>query len=130
MLTRGEIERRSLTPAPSMAIWGSLSAAETDLWNSHFNEFLELFCNEVHASGGPALDPAELERQVTLYTVLMGVTWLMDVPALVRSKTPHATRRTDASIKEVEGVRAPLQMLTNVLNLWSSRDVGEALRGL
>ena len=114
----------------AMAIWGSLSAAETDVWDSHFDGFLELFCGEVRASGGPTLEPAEVGLQVTLYTVLMGVTWLMDVPGLIRAKAPHATKRTDPAIRDDESVRAPLQMLTNVLNLWERSDVSAALAGL
>lgn len=117
----------------AMAIWGAMSAAETDMWESHFDEFVRLFCDEVHASGGPKLDPDVLQRQVILYAVLMGVTWLMDVPALIRTRirgSGAATRRTDPAIRGDESVRAPLQMLTNVLNLWASSDVGAALRGL
>ena len=47
-----------------------------------------MFCNEVVVSGGPKLNPAALKRQVMLYALLMGVTWLMDVPALIRSRIP------------------------------------------
>ncbi len=114
----------------AMAIWGAMSGAEIDAWNEHFDELLRLFCAEVHASSGPVLDPAELERQVVLYVALMGVTWLLDVPALIRAKVPgneSAIRRTDPSIKADESVRAPLQMFINVLNLWESRDLGGAL---
>ena len=81
----------------AMAIWGAMSAAEIDVWDHHFDEFLELFCNEVAVSGGPTLDPAALKRQVTLYALLMGVRWLMDVPTLIRSRVPDggaAIRRT------------------------------------
>jgi hypothetical protein len=90
-------------------------------------------CAEVLASGGPELDPVELERQVLLYVALMGVTWLLDVPAVIHTKVPDirtATLRTDPAIKGDESVRAPLQMLANVLNLWESRDVSAALRRL
>ncbi len=117
----------------AMAIWGSMSGAETSLWDNHFDEFAHLFCAEVHASGGPVLDPAELERQVVLYVALMGLTWLLDVPALVRAKVQgdgSDVRRTDPAIKADESVRAPLQMFINVLNLWEARDVGGALRHL
>jgi hypothetical protein len=114
----------------AMAIWGAMSAAETDLWNDHFDDFLVLFCDEVLRSGGPTLDPATLKRLVTLYAVLMAVTWLMDVPALIRAKAREATRRTDPGIKGDEGIRAPLQMLTNALNLWEHTDMREVLRGL
>jgi hypothetical protein len=111
----------------AMAIWGAMSGAETTLWDNHFDELVALFCDEVHASGGPRLDPAELCHQVLLYVALMGITWLLDVPALIRAKAPDAVSRTDPAIKGDEGVRAPLQMLTNVLNLWASRDVDGAL---
>ena len=117
----------------AMAIWGAMSGAEIDLWNDHFGELLDLLCTEVHASGGPELDAGELDRQVVLYVALMGVTWLLDVPALIRAKVPgsgSATLRTDPAIKNDESVRAPLQMLVNVLNLWESRDLGGALAGL
>jgi hypothetical protein len=116
-----------------MAIWGAMSGAETELWDNHFDEFLALFCDEVHSSGGPKLDPAQLERQVLLYAALMGITWLFNVPALIRAKVPDDgadTQRTHSAIKDDEGVRAPLQMLTNVLNLWESRDLSKALSEL
>lgn len=114
----------------SMAIWGAMSGAETDLWDNHADEFGLLLSDEVHASGGPRLDADELQRQVLLYAVLMGITWLLDVPALIRAKAPDATRRTDPPIHDDESVRAPLQMLTNVLNLWQSQDLRAALRRL
>lgn len=117
----------------AMAIWGAMSGAETELWDNHFDEFLALFCDEVHSSGGPKLDPAQLERQVLLYAALMGITWLFNVPALIRAKVPDDgadTQRTHPAIKDDEGVRAPLQMLTNVLNLWESRDLSKALSEL
>ena len=112
----------------AMAIWGAMSGAETGVWDNHFDDFAQLVCDEVYAARGPALDPAELQRQVLLYAALMGITWLLDVPALIRARAPRATRRTDPPIKDDEGVRAPLQMLTNVLNLWERSDLGAMLR--
>lgn len=108
----------------AMAVWGSLSGAETSLWDDHLDELLEMFCKEVLASGGPALDPATVERHLVMYATLMGVTWLLDVPALIRKRLPDSgphTTRIDPRIKSDEGVRAPLQMLTNVLNVWQTR---------
>ena len=64
---------------------------------------------------------------LVILVALMGITWLMDVPALIRAKAPHASSRFDPAIKGDEGVRAPLQMLTNVLNLWARSDVGRML---
>lgn len=117
----------------AMAIWGSLSGAETALWDDGLDELLALFCDEVAGSGGPALDPAVLEGDLVLYAALMGMSWLLDVPALIRKRVadagPHTTR-TDPRIKDDEGVRAPLQMLTNVLNLWETRGVAAKLAEL
>ncbi|MCT7661150.1 hypothetical protein N4S67_22345 [Mycobacterium sp. CPCC 205710] len=117
----------------AMALWGALSGAETDLWNDHVNDLLALFCDEVRRSGGPKLDAAVLARHLVLYATLMGVTWLLDVPALVRARVPGAgpsLARTDRGIRDDEAVRAPLQMLINVLNLWATRDLARALRGI
>lgn len=116
----------------SMAVWGSLSGAETSLWDDHLDELLEMLCKEVLASGGPVLDPATVERHLVLYATLMGVTWLLDVPALIRKRLPDAgphTTRTDPRIRSDESVRAPLQMLINVLNLWQTRGWAAKLSG-
>jgi hypothetical protein len=111
----------------AMAVWGAMSGAEIDLWNRHLEAFLDLLCAEVRASGGPQLDPIELKQHVVLYVALMGITWLMDVPALIHAKAPKAGDRFDPTIKGDESVRAPLRMLTNVLNLWERSNVPAAL---
>lgn len=112
----------------AMAIWGSFSGAETALWDDDLDDLLVMFCREVSRSGGPALDPAVLERQLVMYAALMGMTWLLDVPALIGKRIPDVgahTTRADPRIRNHESVRARLQMLTNVLNLWETRGVGE-----
>ena len=63
---------------------GRVSGAETDLWDNHLDALLAMFCAEVRDSGGPVLDAAALSRQLALYAALMGITWLLDVPALIR----------------------------------------------
>jgi hypothetical protein len=63
------------------------------------------------------------------YVGIMAVAWLLDVPALIRSRFGEAARtlsRKDPRIKEDESVRAPLQML-NALNLWETRRFGDLL---
>jgi hypothetical protein len=111
-----------------MAIWGALSAAETDLWSWHLDELLDLFVVEVRNSGGPQLDPARLRRHTLLYAAAMGVTWLLDVPALIgkRYDTPPSTRK-DPRIRDDESVRAPLQMLSNLLYAWQRYRIGDLL---
>ena len=106
----------------AMAIWGALCAAETSLWDAHLTALLRLFTDEMHRYGGAALDPRELERLVRRYAAVMGITWLLDVPARIRARLgpdPGALTRTDPRIAGDESLRAPLQMLANLLNLWA-----------
>ena len=63
----------------------------------------------------------------------MGTTWLLDVPAMLQARIDDlgpTTSRADPRIKDDEGIRAPLQMFVNFLNLWESRDFGRLLAEL
>ena len=59
----------------------------------------------------------------------MGVAWLLDVPALIRNRFGAAAPdcRTDPRVRDDESVRAPLQILSNLLNLWDRHRVGDVL---
>jgi len=60
----------------------------------------------------------------------MAVAWLLDVPALIRSRfgdSAGSLSRKDPFIKDDESVRAPLQMLTNASNLWEKMHFGALL---
>jgi hypothetical protein len=111
-----------------MAIWGAMSGAETELWNVHLDELLQLFVTEVQRHGGPHLDPVRLRRHTLLYAAVMGVAWLLDVPALIRKRfdTVPSTRK-DPRIRDDESVRAPLQMLSNLLTAWERYCIGDLL---
>ena len=114
----------------AMALWGAMSGAETDMWDHHLDDLLGLFVSEVRQCGGPDLNVDELHNQVMLHVGIMAVAWLLDVPALIRSRFGEAARtlsRKDPRIKEDESVRPPLQMLTNALNLWETRHFGDLL---
>jgi hypothetical protein len=112
-----------------MAIWGAMSGAETDMWNRHLDELLHLFVAEVHRYGGPNLDPDRLRRHTLLYAAVMGVAWLLDVPALVRKRFGVAAprNRRDPRIKNDESVHAPLQMPSNLLSLWQRCPLADLL---
>lgn len=112
----------------AMALWGALCGAETAMWDAHLNGLLTHFTAEYHRAGGPLVNPAELLRQLTFYAVVMGVRWLLDVPANLRVAVPDlrdVPDRYDARIRDNEPARAQLLMLTNVLNLWATRGIGE-----
>ena len=114
----------------AMALWGAMSGAETDLWDGHLDQLLNLFVAEVHRCGGPDLSVHTLHGQIMLYVGTMAVAWLLDVPALIRSRfgdVAHTLTRKDSVIKDDESVRAPLQMLTNALNLWETKHFGQLL---
>jgi hypothetical protein len=112
-----------------MALWGAMSGAETSLWDRHLDELLQVFVTEVARCGGPPLDRDRLRRHILLYAAAMGVAWLLDVPALIRKRFGASVPgdRTDPRIKDDESVRAPLQMLSNLLNLWDRHRIGDLL---
>ncbi|BBY20664.1 hypothetical protein MSTO_08690 [Mycobacterium stomatepiae] len=112
-----------------MAIWGAMSGAETDLWDLHLDDLLQLFVSEVRRHGGPRLEAARLRRHTLLYAAAMGVAWLLDVPALIRKKfgAEGPSTRTDPRIRADESVRAPLQMLCNLLSVWERYGMGDLL---
>ncbi|WP_395310679.1 hypothetical protein V4U86_07725 [Mycobacterium sp. AMU20-3851] len=115
----------------AMALWGALCSAETELWRDHLDDLLEHFATEFAAAGGPELDTGLLRTQLVLYAVVMGVAWLLDTPRMVCAAIPdlaEVTDRRDPRIAGAEAVRAPLLMLSNVLHLWETEDIGALMR--
>lgn len=111
----------------AMALWGSLCGAEVTLWDRHLDDVLALFTAQYATMGGPELDVAHLRTRLFQYVAVMGVAWLLDVPALLRARLGDSLQgltRADPRIADDEAVRAPLQMLTNVLELWQRFDFG------
>lgn len=111
----------------AMAIWGAMSGAETALWDDHLIDLCTAFGDEFVRCGGGSIDVDLVVSHVLLYASVMGMTWLLDVPAHIRSAVPAlsaATTRTDPAIRDLESVRCRLQMLTNVLNLWHTHGLG------
>jgi hypothetical protein len=87
----------------AMALWGAMSGAETDMWHRHLDDLLHLFVTEIRDCGGPDLKADELHDQLMLYVGIMAVAWLLDVPALIRSRfgdSARSLRRTDPPSKK------------------------------
>ena len=111
-----------------MAVWGAMSGAENDMWDLHLDELLQHFVTEFQRYGGPGIEPERLRRHTLLYAAVMGVAWLLDVPALLRRRFKAIPDgRRDPLIRNDESVRAPLQMLGNLLLLWERHRVGDLL---
>ncbi|MGB8366692.1 MAG: hypothetical protein ACLQUZ_00105 [Rhizomicrobium sp.] len=114
----------------AMALWGSLSGAETKLWDCHLDALLALFVAEFRGCGGPALDVEELKLHLELYVALMGLRWLLDAPSLIQRHLPDLAEiesRFDPRFKANEFARAQLHIMTVFLNLWETRDFGMVL---
>ncbi|MBO0677987.1 phosphotransferase [Mycolicibacterium sp. S2-37] len=108
----------------AMAIWGALSGARNELWDNHFDELVAVFTDEFQRAGGPRVDPRELTDHVVLYAAIMGVTWLLGAPAFLSSRLPDPVAGRHApAVRDHEPVRAQLQMLVNVLDIWWTHDL-------
>lgn len=114
----------------AMALWGAFSGAEITLWDGHLDALLRLFVAEFARYGGPALDMDELKLHMHLYVAIMGLAWLMDVPAFIQAQIhefPDAADRFDPLIETNETVRVRLHMMTTFLHLWNTRNFGKLL---
>jgi hypothetical protein len=114
----------------ALALWGMLSAAEKDLWDAHLDDLLALFAAEYRGAGGPAIDVIELRLHLDLFVAMLGLSWLMDGPALIRRQLPDLAAiesRFDPRLVADEIARTQLHMNTIFLNLWQRHDFGKAL---
>ena len=115
------------------ALWGSLSGAETAIWDDHLGELLELFVAEFHAAGGPLLDHAALQLNMEMLVALLGICWLLDTVPLILRAIPGletAKDRFDERLLASELARTQLHMLTTFMNMWERLDVGRSLDAL
>lgn len=114
----------------AMALWGCLSAAETDLWDQHLDTLLQLFILEFSRCGGHELDRDELKLHLLVYAAAMGLTWLLDAPPMILARIPDlsaVTSRFDERFIGDETARAQLHFLTVFLNLWETQDMAQVL---
>ena len=116
-----------------MSLWGCLSGAETGLWDDHLEELLALYTTEFTHTGQLALDTGELKTHLTLYAVLMGLNWLLDVPPYLVKLLPDLSGfedRFDERLRRHEAARTQLQMMSVFLNLWQTSDVAGMIQTL
>jgi len=126
LLDWGSVNQMNL----GLALWGALSAAETDMWGEHMEMLLDVFIAEFRKAGGPALEIEELKRQMFLASAMMSLSWLMDAPAMIKKLIPSLAADADrfnSAIKQNESARSQLLMLTNFLNLWQRHEFGQLL---
>jgi hypothetical protein len=112
------------------ALWGGLSAASLEIWDKHLDELLSLFIEELHAHGGPKLGMSELKLHLDLSVAMLGLSLMMDTPALVLSRLPEvvdASSQHDPVMHKNEVARTFLHVFTAFLNLWQRHDFGARL---
>jgi hypothetical protein len=100
------------------------------MWNEHFGELPRSFVGEVECFGGPRLDPDRLRRLTLLYAAVMGVGWLLDVPALTCARCGAAApeSRMDPRIRDQESARAAADATYSRKRLPKARAKAEAGR--
>jgi hypothetical protein len=104
-----------------LALWGSLSAVESDFLELHLDGLLNHFIDAFYTSGGAKLALKTLKQHVIYSALVMGLSWLMDAPALIIRDIPDlhlVDNRFDAKFSAKEAARTQLQMLCNFLHLW------------
>ena len=112
------------------ALWGSLCGASLEVWNNHLDELLSLFIEEFSAQGGPRLDLERLELHLDLYVASVGLSMLMDAPALVLARLPEAVTAygpRDPVFRTNQIALGFFHVFTSFLNLWQLHDFGASL---
>jgi len=110
------------------SIYGAFSGANSDLWDNHLDDILKTFISTYACSAGASLDLEELRSHVLLFVGLMGVTYLLDAPAIIERSVPDLGSLSgplDPDLLDIEDARVQLHMLTMFLNQWQSRDIGQ-----
>lgn len=112
------------------ALWGALSGAEPAMLLADLDALLALFAAELAAAGGPTIAPTKLATHFDLALMLLGLSMLMDAPALVLARNPRAAEATgprDPVMFANEVARTFLHVFVNLLWLWHRRDFAGSL---
>jgi hypothetical protein len=114
-------------------LWGGLSAAHHGIWEEHLGELLDLFAEEYHTAGGPAVTGAQMMRHLTLHMAAMGISRVLAFPEVIRFRLPAALTASgpeDAIFETSDPARNSLHIYTNFLIFWHRHSFAEAIAGL
>ena len=114
----------------AFSLWGCLSGACLDVWNTYLDELIELFVDELAARGGPRIAPEKLALHLDLYVAMMGLSYFIDSPARIIASFPAALKASgpfDPVFRNSETGRNQLHIATAFLNLWRRHDFGSSL---
>ncbi|WP_395397517.1 hypothetical protein WBP07_23520 [Novosphingobium sp. BL-8A] len=111
----------------AFALWGSMSGAPAAIWTDHLPGLLDHFAASHAAGGGPAIDREALFLSLHLYVTFMGLSYFLDTPARIRTRTPRireAHGPLDPLVTGDASTRNQLHMLGNVLTIWQRFGLG------
>jgi hypothetical protein len=116
-----------------ISLWGSLSGMDHALLASSSANLLAHFADELATGGGARVDLQRLGLHFDLAVMLLGLSLMLEVPALILKRLPEiasATGPLDPMILQDQVVHGFLCVFVNFLNLWHARDFGGSLAAL
>jgi len=128
----GFIDWGRVGPMPAaQALWGTLSGAETQVWDHHLDELIGIYARQFAAlPQEQQIDPARLRLEIDVLVGLLGTCWLLDAPALIERLIPDLAqvpdKRAPAFVTN-ETARNQLHMLTVFMNLFETHRLGHSL---
>ena len=117
----------------AQAVSGAISGAEPAIWNEHLDELLTLFIEEYAAQGGPRLSLDEMRLHILLIVAVSGLTHSMGAPIAIERDIEDIDAlegNQDDCFREHENARIQLHMMTKMLNVWRTRNLGDVVRKL
>ena len=117
----------------AQAVSGAISGAEPAIWNEHLDELLTAFIEEYAVQGGPRLSLDEMRLHILLIVAVSGLTHSMGAPIAIERDIEDIDALEgyqDARFREHENARIQLHMMTKMLNVWRTRNLGDVVRKL
>lgn len=111
-------------------LWGGLSAADPAMLEAHLDGLLDLYVRELAENGGPHVEPGTLAMHFDLATAMIGLSMMLDCPAIVLSRAPRAAdamHRHDPLVSADQVAHGFLHVFANWLDVWAQRDFGASL---
>jgi hypothetical protein len=115
----------------AQSIMGAISGAEKWIWDDHLDELLEVFITEYARRGGPSLQLHELRTHILLLQAVAGVRYFMSAPVAIQREIPDLQgieSYRDERFARHENARIQLHMMSKMLNIWQTRQLGELVR--
>ncbi len=117
----------------AQSVSGAISGAEPFIWNKHLDELLSVFIEEYAIQGGPRLNLDELRLHILLIVAVSGVAYAMSAPIAVARDIENidaVESYQDECFRKFENARIQLHMMTKMLSVWKTRQLGDLVRAL